>query len=66
MRNEPDLADSATLVSPGWVEKRLNISRTTRIALEDRGALTPVRLTESSHRRYRLDEVEALAAGGAS
>lgn len=63
MRNEPDLAESATLVSPGWVEKRLNISRTTRLALEERGALEAVRLTKRSHRRYRLADVEALAKG---
>jgi len=49
-------------VSPGWVERRLNISRATRLSLEERGALIPVRLTAQSHRRYRLAEVEALLA----
>lgn len=59
MRNQ-QLDATPALVSPGWVESRLGISRPTRLLLEEQGILTPVRLTPSSHRRYRLDQVEAL------
>lgn len=62
MRNPPELSEKA-LVAPSWVEKRLGISRTTRLDYEARGLLHPVRLTDTSHRRYDLAEVEALAAG---
>ncbi|WP_295792048.1 hypothetical protein [uncultured Microbacterium sp.] len=47
------------------MERRLNISRPTRLLLEEQGVLTPVRLTPSSHRRYRLDQVEALVPDSA-
>lgn len=63
MPNQHATAESA-LVSPGWVEAHLGISRQTRLDLEERGALTPIRLTENSHRRYRRAEVVALAEGG--
>lgn len=60
MRNEPEVAESA-LVSPAWVENKLGISRQTRLHLETQGVLNVVRLTPTSHRRYRRDEVAALA-----
>lgn len=50
-------------MSPGWVEARLGISRTTRLDWEKRGLLHPIRLTGTSHRRYQRSDVEALIAG---
>lgn len=59
MRNTPELAELA-LVSPAWVERALGISRQTRLHLEAQGVLLPVRMTPTSHRRYRRADVEAL------
>lgn len=51
-------------VTPAWVEQRLEISRPTRISLEQAGQLHPIRLTPNGHRKYRRAEVDALAAHG--
>lgn len=53
------MAESA-LVSPAWVERVLGISRQTRLHLEAQGVLLPLRMTPTSHRRYRRADVEAL------
>jgi hypothetical protein len=49
------------MVAPSYVEKRLGISRPTRLVLEGKGILNPVRLADGSHRRYHRAEVDALA-----
>ncbi len=58
------VVDESAMVDPAWVERRLGISRPTRLALEDKGLLHPVRLTTGGHRRYDRAEVEALAVAG--
>lgn len=67
MLNQQLIAATA-LVPPGWVEKRLGISRAKRLSLEAQGVLTPVRLGTNGHRRYSRAQVEqlipALAEGG--
>jgi hypothetical protein len=49
------------MVAPSYVEKRLGISRPTRLILEAKGILNPVRLADGAHRRYSRAEVDALA-----
>ncbi|HVX06651.1 hypothetical protein, partial [Humibacter sp.] len=58
--------DDETRVDASYVERKLGISRSTRLRLEDDGVLNPVRLTPSSHRRYTKAEVDALAKGQVS
>lgn len=59
MLNQQSSAETA-LVSPGWVEARLGISRAKRLSLEEDGTLTPIRLGTNGHRRYNRTQVEDL------
>ncbi|MFN2467037.1 MAG: helix-turn-helix domain-containing protein [Gaiellaceae bacterium] len=55
--------NDSILISQPDTARLLGISIETVRRLVGRGVLTPVRLTPTSHPRFRRDEVEALAAG---
>jgi predicted site-specific integrase-resolvase len=61
MPNQQTSTESA-LAPPAWARTRLNVSRQTLLSYEALGKLHPVKLP-SGHRRYLVDEVEALAGG---
>ncbi|CAD5999482.1 protein of unknown function [Agreia sp. COWG] len=55
------VTDESAMVAPAYVERKLGISRPTRLGLEEKGLLNPVRFGDSGHRRYNRAEVDALA-----